>query len=306
MSEFSLEPLHRFHPYCARFPSEIVEHVLDKYSKPGDSVFDPFCGSGTTLVASLAHKRRVIGSDIDTLAGILSEVKGAPLAPARYADWRVQFASRLATDFEMIARTWRPRPLLRPGITWSIEALRLRIPDFPQLTYWFPPQVIVALATIAEAAHRCQESHLEHVALISLSACIIAKWPNTLSYAMDIDHTRPHRRVQRLTLDHVLTTYLKRLDRTLACLGLLHQVYRDAGVLNTLHDCARVIYPHDAREPLLVVPAESQALVITSPPYFNAVDYPRAPNVAVLDERLCPDGLGEPTPLHRPPPCRWV
>jgi DNA methylase len=133
MSQLSLEPLHRFHPYCARFPSEIVEYVLDKYSKPGDSIFDPFCGSGTTLVAGFAHKRWVIGSDIDTLAGILSEVKCAPLAPARYADWRVQFASRLAIDFEMIARTWRPRPLLCPGITWSIEALQLRIPEFPQL-----------------------------------------------------------------------------------------------------------------------------------------------------------------------------
>jgi len=53
MPEFSLEPLHRFHTYCARFPSEIVEEALEKYTKPGDSVFDPFCGSGTTLVASL-------------------------------------------------------------------------------------------------------------------------------------------------------------------------------------------------------------------------------------------------------------
>jgi hypothetical protein len=303
MSQLSLELLHRFHPYCARFPSEIVEYARDKYSTPGGSVFDPFCGSGTTLVASLAHQRRVIGSDIDTLAGILSEVKCALLAPARYAEWRVQFASRLATDFEMLARTWRPRLRPNPGITWSIEALQLRIPEFPQLTYWFPPQVIVALATIAEAAHRCQEPHFERVALISLSACIIAKWPHTLSYAMDIDHTRPHRRLQRLTLDRVLTTYLKRLDRTLACLAMLHEVYRDAGVLNTLHDCARVMYPHDAREPLLTIPAESQALVITSPPYFNAVDYPRAPDVAVLDERLCPEGLGKPTPLHRAPPC---
>jgi DNA modification methylase len=36
------------------------------------------------------------------------------------------------------------------------------------------------------------------------------------------------------------------------------------------------MYPHDAREPLLRLPAESQALIVTSPPYFNAVDYPRA------------------------------
>jgi SAM-dependent methyltransferase len=276
MSQSSLEPLHRFHPYCARFPSEIVEYVLDRYSKPGDSVFDPFCGSGTTLVASLAHGRRVIGGDIDVLAGMLSEVKCSPFSPKRYTDWRRQFAARLVEDFAELARTWSPRPRPRPRATMLMGSLKLHIPEFPELNYWFPPQVIAALAVIAEAARRCREPHFERVALISLSASIIAKWPNTLSYAMDIDHTRPHRRVQRLTLDHVLTTYLKRLDRTLACLGMLHQVYRDAGILNTLQDYSRVVYPHDAREPLLVVPAESQALVITSPPYFNAVDYPRA------------------------------
>jgi hypothetical protein len=114
------------------------------------------------------------------------------------------------------------------------------------------------------------------VALISLSASIIAKWPHTLSYAMDIDHTRPHRRLQRLTLDRVLSTYVKRLHRTLTCLGRLHEIYRDAGVLETLAGSCQIIYPHDAREPLPLVGDRSQALVITSPPYFNAVDYPRA------------------------------
>ena len=85
MLPMSLEPLHRFHSYCARFPSEIVEEALAQYTKPGDAVFDPFCGSGTTLVASLVHRRRVTGTDIDILAGMLSEVKCAPRAPARYA-----------------------------------------------------------------------------------------------------------------------------------------------------------------------------------------------------------------------------
>ncbi len=276
MPQFALEPLHRFHTYCARFPSEIVEAMLERYTKPGDSVFDPFCGSGTTLVASLAHRRRVIGTDIDVLAGMLSEVKCAPLAPARDAEWRAQFAVRLARDFKEVGRAWRPRQPPCPGMTWSIGSLELHIPEFPELNYWFPPQVIAALAAIAEAAHRCQEPHLERVALISLSASIIAKWPHTMSYAMDIDHARPHRRVQRLTYNRVLTTYLKRLDRTLACLGRLHQVYREAGVLDTLADVSHIIYPYDAREPLPSIAAESQALVITSPPYFNAVDYPRA------------------------------
>lgn len=281
MLQVSLEPLHRFHTYCARFPSEIVEATLEKYTKPGDSIFDPFCGSGTTLVASLVHKRKVIGTDIDTLAGILSEVKCAPRAPERYATWRKQFTTRLTKAFAEIARAWERSSSPRPGTTWSLGSLELRIPEFPELNYWFPPQLTAALATIAEAAHQCYEPHYERVALISLSAAIISKWPNTLSYAMDIDHTRPHRRLQRFTLDRVLKTYVSRLDRSLACLGRLHDAYRDAGVLDSLSDCSRVIYPHDAREPLSAIQEESQALIMTSPPYFNAVDYPRAHRMSV-------------------------
>jgi DNA modification methylase len=99
MTTSSLELLHRFHPYCARFPSEIVEAALEQYSKPGDSVFDPFCGCGTTLVASLVKKRKVVGIDIDPLAVIISDVKCMPLAPEQYATWRDQFAAQVVRDF---------------------------------------------------------------------------------------------------------------------------------------------------------------------------------------------------------------
>jgi DNA modification methylase len=78
MTPSSLELLHRFHPYCARFPSEIVEAALEQYSKPGDNVFDPFCGSGTTLVAGLVKQRKVVGIDIDPLAVMISDVKCTP------------------------------------------------------------------------------------------------------------------------------------------------------------------------------------------------------------------------------------
>ena len=95
MQTVPLESLHRFHSYCARFPSEIVEVALEHYTVPGDSVFDPFCGSGTTLVASLANRRKLIGSDIDILAGMLSEVKCTPRSQENYAIWLRDFEKRL-------------------------------------------------------------------------------------------------------------------------------------------------------------------------------------------------------------------
>ncbi len=277
----SLESFHRFHSYCARFPSELVETNITQYTKIGDSVFDPFCGSGTTLVACLAHKRKVIGADVDILAGMLSELKCFPLPAQRYVKWRAAFAKRLKKTIEEIKQTWIPNTRFQPGTTWTVNFGKLNIPAFPELNYWFPPQLTAALACISEGAHRCRLPHYERVALISLSASIISKWPNTLSYAKDIDHTRPHRAIQRFSLNRVLEVYLNRLDRTLKCLGKLHETYQNVGIINTVKDSARVIYPHDARQPLHLVEDESQALMMTSPPYFNAVDYPRAHRMSV-------------------------
>ena len=110
MQRLDLEPLHRFHSYCARFPTGIVETALERYTKSGESVFDPFCGSGTTLVASLAHGRLAVGTDIDVLAGMLSEVKCQPRPPEAYQTWRSGFVGRLQRDFTQIADSWPVKP----------------------------------------------------------------------------------------------------------------------------------------------------------------------------------------------------
>lgn len=280
-AKLNLEAAHRFHTYCARFPSGVAETAILEHSRRGESILDPFCGSGTSLVAGLAHRRRVVGADIDILAGMLSEVKCSAHSPDDYAVWRRPFAEKLGQVFSDIELRWPPSRKLRPGSALSLGSLVLRLPSFPELNYWFPPQLIAALAAIAEAAHDCPDSHYEKVALVSLSASIIAKWPNTLSYAMDIDHTRPHRRVRQFRLGAVLQTYLQRLDRTIACLGSLHSAYGRAGVTEDRPNRTRLLCPHDARLPLPDVADGSQAMVVTSPPYFNAVDYPRAHRMSV-------------------------
>jgi SAM-dependent methyltransferase len=228
------------------------------------------------LVAGLLHNRKVTGSDIDLLAGMLSTVKCAPKAADCYRDWRTKFEQELRDRFSEIANTWDDSPRPRPGNSWKGKFREVKLPTFPQLMYWFPPQLSVALATIAQAAHETGDPHFAQVALISLSASIISKWPNTLSYAMDIDHTRPHRKRQAFRLNRILTTYLARLDRSISCLAELHVLYAKAGVLNKLEWFTKIACPHDARKPLNGANGEDFALVVTSPPYLNAVDYPRA------------------------------
>jgi hypothetical protein len=271
-----LEACHRFHSYCARFPSQVAETAISTLSKIGDSVSDPFCGSGTTLVAGLALGRTVVGSDIDVLAGMISEVKCSARSTSQYQQWRKRFAAKLKNAFSEIERGWTSALTLRSGQIVTFQSIEFKLPALPIIEYWFPPQLRAALGAIAQVAHECRDPHFENVALVTLSAAVIAKWPNSLSYAMDIDHTRPHRRIRRFSLNQTLDTYLKRLDRTIKCLGSLGEIYEQAGIQDNLSELHHVISPHDARKPLPFIPDESQSLIVTSPPYFNAVDYPRA------------------------------
>ncbi|MFC1766398.1 DNA-methyltransferase [Planctomycetota bacterium] len=53
----------RKHP--APFPLELASRLVRMFSFTGDTVLDPFCGSGTTLAAALKHNRHGIGVEID-------------------------------------------------------------------------------------------------------------------------------------------------------------------------------------------------------------------------------------------------
>ena len=50
------------HP--AQFPIAVVERIIRACSREGDTIFDPFAGSGSTLAASLMNKRRGVGIEI--------------------------------------------------------------------------------------------------------------------------------------------------------------------------------------------------------------------------------------------------
>ena len=53
----------KLHP--AETPSELMEVLIEQSSLPGESVLDPFCGSGSVLVAAKRLKRRATGIELN-------------------------------------------------------------------------------------------------------------------------------------------------------------------------------------------------------------------------------------------------
>ena len=70
---------HGIHPYPAKFVPQIPGAIIDAYSKPGDTILDPFCGSGTTLLESIIRGRNALGIDINPIATLISRAKVTPL-----------------------------------------------------------------------------------------------------------------------------------------------------------------------------------------------------------------------------------
>lgn len=78
-------PMYLMHKYWARKPWYFVKQCIEHYTRPGDTVLDPFCGSGVTLAEGLATGRRVIGVDVNPVATLISRLTCAgPLASADF------------------------------------------------------------------------------------------------------------------------------------------------------------------------------------------------------------------------------
>ncbi len=67
--------VHGLHPYLGKYIPQLVEIFLRKYFSQTQRVYDPFCGSGTTLVQANELGIPSIGSDISAFNVLLSQVK---------------------------------------------------------------------------------------------------------------------------------------------------------------------------------------------------------------------------------------
>lgn len=61
----SLDPIDFDGASFFRFPEAVAEFAIQRYSRPGDWVFDPFAGFGTTVVVAERLGRHGVGCEVD-------------------------------------------------------------------------------------------------------------------------------------------------------------------------------------------------------------------------------------------------
>jgi len=117
---------HIFDNYPAKMIPHMARFLIDEISKPGQTILDPFCGSGAVLVESLLSGRNAIGIDLNPLATLFAKVKTTVYCP-----------SFLETQLEEILHQ----------VTHHLSFYQY---DFPNASYWFTPATLRKLGTIKE------------------------------------------------------------------------------------------------------------------------------------------------------------
>lgn len=243
------------HPFPARMAPELASRSLA--TVPGGGlVLDPMCGSGTVARAAVEAGLRCIGTDVDPLAVLMARAWITPVDP-----------EQIRADAEQVLRE---AAQLDDGETERpADAETARF-----ISYWFAPRQESELARIATVLRR-RESLTNDALAVALSRMIVSK-EMMASLARDTSHSRPHKVAARNDFD--VSSGFRRSARYVAArLG----PERIAGRAEIRQADARVLAGIDDA---------SVDLVLTSPPYLNAIDYLRGHRLALvwLGHKLSP------------------
>lgn len=250
----SISRLRPIHPFPARMAPSIALNRLSRAKKPLH-ILDPMVGSGTTAVVARMKGHKVVGFDTDPLALLIAKSWVSNLTPKRLRS----VAKRVVADAKTRYRT------LKVGDAYPRDA------DSDTKTFirfWFDPTNRRQLAALAASISEIRDSVARTLLWCAFSRLIITKKIG-VSLAMDVSHSRPHKKYD--------IAPVKPFDRFFASVEAILKCSPFSS--GDKHPKAR-IRKGDARR--LPLKDKSIDLVITSPPYLNAIDYLRGHKLALV------------------------
>ncbi|MFW9919567.1 MAG: DNA methyltransferase [Candidatus Thorarchaeota archaeon] len=239
---------HGIHKFPAKFFPELPRYLIQKYSAKRKVILDPMCGSGTVVLESLLAQRQAIGIDIDPMANLITRTKTTPIEQSLLK--RVRQA--LQTKMQEIE-----------GHQYD----GVSIPEFHYRDNWFKPFVLQELGAIKESIAAISQLYDSRV--VDFLHVIFS------SIIRDVSNADPHctrtvirkNQVKRINVGDTTAKFFDALKSQIASMKELSEIVEDNDWI------APKLYMTSAIDTRLE--DTSVDLAITSPPYINAVDYPR-------------------------------
>lgn len=238
---------HGIHSYTAKFIPQIPRFFIEKYSKKGDTILDPFVGSGTTLLEAKITGRNSFGVDINPLARLISKVKTTPIEPKKLDQSIIELNN-----------------LLEKPLKSTYDS------QFYNKEYWFHKNSIRDLKKIMTAIDklflaRKIDKNQRDFFIVCFSSIIrkssYADPKNPKTYCSPLMREKKNKGIK----SHPLIYFKEAVKNNASSIkSFFHTIQKEKAFANLLES-------NNATS--INLPSGKIDLIITSPPYANAQDY---------------------------------
>lgn len=237
---------HDLHPYPAKFIPQIPGYSIARLSLPGELVFDPFGGSGTTALEAVRLGRRALSMDANAVGTLIGRVKTSNLD-------RDAAKELHAVRSFLITRS---ADLPHPQSLCSENADYL--PDIPNIDKWFPVTSRGELAAIRSRIAKLKNKKARDIALLALSRIALA-------VSFQDSETRYMSKPRDIPQGETIKRFLAALDT------IIRNVMRTQPALR--YSVCDFLTADTRKLAQGRYKSDSVDLIVTSPPYGNANDY---------------------------------
>ena len=243
-SQSSFSSLH-WHP--CRYPSQVPAAIIGALSNPGELIFDPFLGSGTTGVEAQRLSRRCVGIEINPVAATMA---------------RAKTINKPATQISKILEK------IRLGVRRTTR--RAAVPASVQAEKWYTERTLNDLRKLRYFIDDLTgDSRL--IAETAFSAILLPVCRETRHWGYVCDNTAPKGDYERNVLD-AFERVLDQFDSSYQ----ERDAYWRTGTNYAASDRDVEVLEGDARSVITRCATGSAQLLVTSPPYFGVADYVKA------------------------------
>lgn len=240
------KPIHDWYRFVLSFPPHLVRDYFDRFClKTGNTVLDPFCGTGTTLIEAKLRGISSIGIEANAMAHFASSVK---------VNWSIDPDNLLKHALLIAKKTNKELASKNVSLLKKLpeEAFSLLLKDS------ISPLPLHKVLVLLEQIKENTDSDFCHHEMLALSKSLVFSISN-LHFGPEVGV----RRIKKVDAQ-VVESWLSEVESIAADLRNVK-----------LKEATTIIHHADSRQLATLLRLNSIDAVFTSPPYPNEKDYTR-------------------------------
>ncbi|NLA24643.1 MAG: site-specific DNA-methyltransferase [Bacteroidales bacterium] len=233
---------HRYHIYPAMMIPQIARRLINDFKPESTNfIFDPYCGTGTTMLEAKLANIDSAGTDLNPMARLISKVKITNYNLNEILKYKDLISNE----------TFR--------FSFNINNTNLKLIDFPNIKFWFSKKSIIELSFLLNNILENIEKNYQDFFMVALSETL-----REVSYTRNSEFKLYRMPKHKMELHNPDTfgIFFNKLNRNIDGLKELNETGRNTNVkiydFNTCYESPKEILKREID------------FVVTSPPYGDS------------------------------------